>query len=350
MDQYQTEESVEENVEEDSDENVTDEEENQSQLPDDLNTSPKTPKTNDEDSEIGLTTEVVVTLILIIYAGLMMTTGVMVYSAYGSVEIAPSNTAIDHADVIITGICPVNDICPSNCIKESDACISQSKPPCVPQVWPSSRTSCWDSVATNCPNGGCAPPECPATNSLMTATSTEEPPIQVFRTAFYENQRVFDLINLYPPHSPNRLEVVTTLLYKTVEQFAMLGQFHRCESSLSGRPVHTTVCSFCNDRYEYIRCVMSNKLVGQFYPDEPPSANHLVPIFWETELGQIHDDLVTNLYKTCLPRNLDYIFDRIEKMIRPFSVRTASGEVCRVCQDFSKSIYDRCYTKDTRYT
>ena len=345
MDQYQTEESVEENVEEDSDENVTDEEENQSQIPDDLNTS----QANDEDSEIGLTTEVVVTLILIIYAGLMMTTGVMVYSAYGSVEIATNNTVIDHhADVIITGICPVNDICPSSCIKDPDACISQSKPPCVPQVWPSSRTSCWDSVATNCPNGGCAPPECP-TNSLMTATSTEQPSIQVFRTAFYENQRVFDLINLYPPHSPNRLEVVTTLLYKTVEQFAMLGQFHRCESSLSGRPLHTTVCSFCNDRYEYVRCVMSNQLVGQFHPDEPPSANHLVPIFWETELGQIHDDLVTNLYKTCLPRNLDYIFDRIEKMIRPFSVRTASGEVCRVCQDFSKTIYDRCYTKDTRY-
>jgi hypothetical protein len=181
-------------------------------------------------------------------------------------------------------------------------------------------------------------------------TATTEPPIQVFRSAFYENQRVFDLINLYPPHSPNRLEVVTTLLYKTVEQFAMLGQFHRCESSLSNRPLHTTVCSFCNDRYEYIRCVMSNKLVGQFYPDEPPSANHLVPIFWETELGKIHDDLVANVYKTCLPRNLDHIFDRIEKMIRPFSVRTASGEVCHVCKDFSKSIYDRCYTKDTRYT
>ena len=348
MDQYQTGESVEEenveeeNVEEDSaeNENVTDEEEEQ--IPDDLNTSPKT---NDEGSETGLTTEVVVTLILIIYAGLMMITGVMVYSAYGNIEIATSNTAINNA-VIITGICPVNDICPSSCIKDPDACISQSKPPCIPQVWPS-RTSCWDSVATNCPNGGCALPECP-TNSLVTATT--EPPIQVFRSAFYENQRVFDLINLYPPHSPNRLEVVTTLLYKTVEQFAMLGQFHRCESSLSDRPLHTTVCSFCNDRYEYIRCVMSNKLVGQFYPDEPPSANHLVPIFWETELGKIHDDLVANVYKTCLPRNLDYIFDRIEKMIRPYSVRTASGEVCHVCKDFSKSIYDRCYTKDTRYT
>jgi hypothetical protein len=336
MNRLRTAENVEEanttqDFDENEDENDTDDE-----------TQPSTSGNRTQDPVPGV---VVLTLILIVYAGLMMITGVMVYSAYGNGKIAiegftPSNSAINVA--VITGICPVDNICPIDCIKNPDACIPQSKPPCTPQVWPS-RTDCWDSTATNCPNGGCAPPECPM-------TTTTEPSIQAFRSAFYENQRVVDLINLYPPHSPNRLEVVTTLLYKTVEQFAMLGHFHRCGSSLNDRPLHTTICSFCNDRYEYIRCAMSNNLVGQLYPDEPPSANHLVPIFWETELSKMHDDLVTNVYKTCWPRSMDYIFDRIEKMIRPFALKTAAGDECRVCKDFSRAIFDRCYTKDTRYT
>ncbi|EFX88560.1 hypothetical protein DAPPUDRAFT_95375 [Daphnia pulex] len=315
-----------ENVEEANTNQDFDENENENDT--DEETQPSNSGNRTQDPIPGV---VVATLILIVYAGLMMITGVMVYSAYGNEKIAiegfsPSNSAIN--DAVITGICPVDNICPFDCIKDPDACIHQSKPPCTPQVWPS-RNDCWDSTATNCPNGGCAPPECPM-------TTTTEPSIQVFRSAFYENQRVVDLINLYPPHSPNRLEVVTTLLYKTVEQFAMLGHFHRCE-------VHS-MAGHCTRQSAHSATTAMSTL------DEPPSANHLVPIFWETELSKMHDDLVTNVYKTCLPRNMDYIFDRIEKMIRPFSLKTAAGDECRVCKDFSRAIFDRCYTKDTRYT
>lgn len=296
-------------------------------------------------TDVSIPNGLLVILILLIYAGLMMTTGVMVYSTYGNDQVGTSLNGLVSPDIAVTGICPINDICPSTCIIDTNACIPQPKPPCIPQVWPT-RTFCWEQVPSSCPVGsaGCNPVMCP------TPSITTEPPIQAFRTFFYENHRVLDLLNLYPPNTPMRLEVVTTLLYKTVEQFAMLGHFHRCEGSLKDRPLFETVCSFCNDRYEYIRCVMSNQLVDQLYPDEPKTANHLVPIFWETELSKMHDDLVTTIYKTGLPSNLDYVFDRIAKMIRPFSVKTASGDECRICKDFNETVYDRCYTKDTWYT
>lgn len=292
-----------------------------------------------DPADVPIPKGLLVTLILIIYAGLMMATGVIVYSTYGNYQAGTSLDGFTSTNVApITGICPINDICPSTCIIDTNACIPQPKPPCIPQVWPT-RSFCWEQVPSSS-----HPTACPI------RPSTTEPPIQVFRTVFYENHRVLDLLNLYPPNSPKRLEVVTTLLYKTIEQFAMLGHFHRCGDSLTDRPLFETVCSFCNDRYEYIRCVMSNQLVDQLYPDEPSTANHLVPIFWETELSKLHDNLVTTIYKTGFPNNLDYVFDRIVKMIRPFSVKTASGDECRICKDFNETIYDKCYTKDTWYT
>lgn len=362
------EEEVEEEEEEQEEEVEEEEEEEEDDDDEELIEEP-------EEDTIGTRLEkgLLVFFIILVYIALMALTGGTVFAAYGwqglgagpngtlqSKTIGMTLTIINimkgqkisfntpqsipnqlipvnqtNITLIVTGVCPVKGICPpvSGCIEDKTSCLPQPKPPCTPQIWPA-RHYCPEPV-TPCPPGSCPPFECP--------TTTTETPIENFRDAIIESKSVSEWINMYPPHSANRLEVVTTLMSHTSELFAVHGFFHRCEDRKHQyENLWETTCSFCHDRYNYIRCVMSNQLIGQKHTDKPwefPS-----PLVWSTDFKAIHTDIVNTLYRTWPIRTLDYIFDRIEKMMRTFAVKTASGGECLLCTEFWRSIYNLCFS------
>lgn len=326
----------------------------------------------DDTSTESIETGLIVTLILIIYIALMMITGGTVYAAHGwqgrgsgpnasivskavgmivtvvnilKGENTTFHDVIDQTQdstnltLIISGVCPVDGVCPAvvGCIENETSCLPQPKVKCIPQVWPT-RHICWQPT-TPCPPGSCQVPECP--------TTTAPPPIEDFRTAIIETRPVFEWLNMYPPNSANRLEVITTLMSNTIEQFALNAYFHRCRDRWMDHiePLYKTICSFCNDRYDYIRCVYSNELVGQVHDDEE---NYLSPIYW-SELGFMHADMVNIIYNDVSTEHLTYIFRRFEKMKRAFAVKTAKGGKCEVCTEYWRSVYDKCYSANSKW-
>ena len=76
------------------------------------------------------------------------------------------------------------------------------------------------------------------------------------------SKTVSQWLNLYPPYSKNRLIVVTTLLDDMIEPWALVGSFHRCTADKDNDQFKTT-CRICQDRYEYIKCVMSSNLIEE---------------------------------------------------------------------------------------
>jgi hypothetical protein len=51
-------------------------------------------------------------------------------------------------------------------------------------------------------------------------------------------------------------------LDESIEPWALAGFVHRCSSS-AANTAHNTTCSFCQDRYQYVQCVMSNHLIPE---------------------------------------------------------------------------------------
>ena len=301
-------------------------------------------------------------LVTIIYIALIMISGTVTYASFGwtGAELNAStvsktsgfvltiinqfrgeNTTIPSSKnetLIVTGICPMNGTCPKLKCRPPDntSCIPQPKPPCSPQIWPK-RHLCREPVKP-CPKGTCPPPECPKQPQL--------PDIQSFRNSVIESKTVFEWINMFPPNSADRLEVVTTLLNVSIEPFATLGVFHRCTTLNLDRDMHKTVCAICTDRYEYIRCAVSNELTGQLHPN---GNNYLTPIFWTPEMGQMHTTLINVIHQDHPTRKLRPIFDRIEDMIRTFAIKTKTGSTCAVCKDFKRTVYDTCYNSEGRW-
>ena len=341
---------------------------------------------NENPAELYLPEEpvsnwVIITLIVLIYIALMMITGVMVYASYGwkgpgsngtlssqaagvlqnladqigatttakPIEVTTTTTLHPMLmelnfdfNATITGVCPFEDgtcptIDPNTCIENLVDCVPQPKPPCIPQIWPK-RHACPDLTLENCPYRSRTSGywECPI--------SRTQRPIQHFRSSMIYSIPVVDLFSMYPPNSANRLEVVTTLLSKSIEPLAKFGFFQPCDKYKLDK-----TCSFCNDRYEYIRCVMANTI------QEPlnPSRTVLKPFLEVPQSGTVSEldiiakDLVNIVMRKTAASNLDYIFERIEEIIETLAVRTMSDTMsqCRICKDFNRNIYNECFVE-----
>ena len=69
---------------------------------------------------------------------------------------------------------------------------------------------------------------------------------------------------MYPSYLANRLFILTHLLDQTIEKWALGGFLHKCPSHSN---FDTTKWTLCNERYNCIKCVISNIILTEsFYP------------------------------------------------------------------------------------
>ena len=196
---------------------------------------------------------------------------------------------------------------------------------------------------TRCPAAG----TCPNGQCRQCSTS---PPIETFNNGDKKSRTVFEWLNMYPPYSANRLHVLTHLLDETVEKWALGGFMHRCTSH-SSFDRDTTKCTMCNDRYNYIKCVMTNTLSDSLY--EPVENNNFNKPYYHPNDADFHGaryEVPRTVYQDNLPPSqLEYIFKHMEKAIRPFQVKTQNGKECRICTDYNRQMYNKCFLEGFAY-
>ena len=228
--------------------------------------------------------------------------------------------------------CPSVPTCPKctpvqNCQKapRQQGCVFIQKPTRCP-------------AAGTCPNGQCR--QC-----------STSPPIETFNNGDKKSRTVFEWLNMYPPFSVNRLHVLTHLLDETVEKWALGGFMHRCTPH-SSFDRDTTKCTMCNDRYNYIKCVMTNTLTDSLY--EPVDNNNFNKPYYHPNDADFHGaryEVPKTVYQDNFPpTQLEYIFKHMEKAIRPFQVKTQNGKECRICTDYSRQMYNKCFLEGFAYT
>ena len=187
---------------------------------------------------------------------------------------------------------------------------------------------------------------------------------------------VVDLLNNFPPFSKDRFLAVTKILQDTAEKWAESGFVHRCNEDLRTKPTaapwENTKCSFCNDRYDYIKCIMqSNKLTQRDPLAVGTDRNNPIPVtdlLYFPERGNLYSpsaDLLPLVIMTTgglklqpgvrFPDNASYsnfakpmndllkmLFREIQKTTRSLWVMNDEGKACRVCQDFNVTMYNKC--------
>jgi len=156
------------------------------------------------------------------------------------------------------------------------------------------------------------------------------------------SKTVSQWLNLYPPYSKNRLIVVTTLLDDMIEPWALVGSFHRCTADKDNDQFKTT-CRICQDRYEYIKCVMSSNLIEEH--TLPTMAKGMGWFNGDTEFTQMRGWLPDFVYQLWSQARIDGILARYQQEINVMTVRTTAGASCRVCKDFNRSVFEKCYSR-----
>lgn len=249
--------------------------------------------------------------------------------------------------------CPQFGTCPPvvGCI--GTGCRWPPAPACIPNptVTP---TGCPEDVT--CPPGSCAKPylDCPTTRPPA-------PSIDYFRSSPHDLIPIWKWLSLYPPYSPERLEVVTTLMEEYLEPWVTYAFQIKCpaDGDLSwemdmNKPGMNTHCTFCTDRYEYVKCVMSHNIVPH-----PNKLDNLPLNFPEPRLLGSVESTITEVMKQRwkIPplhffwKAMDSVHNNLMKAISVFNVTTfprRDGEVptqCVVCRDYIQAgpkVFDRC--------
>ena len=209
------------------------------------------------------------------------------------------------------------------------------------------------------PQQGCIvvfrPPRCPTPGPCPSGSCRQCPTYPPLKTTFDDAEKtsrtVLEWLNMYPPYSANRLHILTHLLDQTVEKWALGGFMHRCTSH-SNFDRDTTKCTMCNDRYHYIKCVMSNTLTDSLYP--PAADNNMNKPYYHPSDDDFHGsryEVSKTVYMLdgLKPDQLGYIFTHMEKTIRPFQVRTRNGKECRICTDYNRQMYNKCFLEGNAY-
>lgn len=305
----------------------------------------------DADAEISTSTWVL--FVVLVYIALISISGGTVYAIYGwrGDGSGPNGTItsaikgmVQTASKQLTAVpnttaCPLLVAnCPNITCKELACVPSSVTPSCFTTPAPR-REPCMEALP--CPNGTCRARTCP--------TRRPAPPIGVFYNSGRDTKTVSEWLNMYPPFSKSRLIVVTTLLEESIEPWALAGFIHRCKDSAT-YPLLETTCTFCQDRYNYIQCIMSNNLIQEPHRYAAVDKSY----FGEPEFlrmrGWLPDIILNDPHWR--PEELDNIFLHIERAFRSFTIKTdVAGRSCKICDDFNRRIYDECFSTDgVRYS
>jgi hypothetical protein len=278
---------------------------------------------------------------ILIYITLCAVTGATVYAIHGWKGPGSGNITIPGN----TTTPPVFNPCPA---------VTELPCPPLPTCQLVNGMECQPKLPTppcyvpSAPN--CQP--CPVASTCICPTATTCPPpspppeqpksIELFTKGQRLSKTVSQWLNLYPPYSKNRLIVVTTLLDDMIEPWALVGSIHRCTADSNNGHFNTT-CHICQDRYEYINCVMSANLIEEHTLSTMAKGNG-----WfneDPEFTPIRGWLPQFVYHLWFDNKIDGIFSRYLQEINAMTVRTTSGSPCRVCKDFNRSVYEKCYSR-----
>lgn len=142
----------------------------------------------------------------------------------------------------VTRLCPVEKAEP--CLAhplmpvpiDPNACLTPCQPECRPE-------NCMNSTSYDCPPIPAAPP-----------TSTQVPPFHLSPEQL-ASRTVLEWVTSYPPNSYGRLQVLTQLMEFGVENYVNKMSRRNCDNPFK-------ICTFCQDRFEFLRCAMKMKITG----------------------------------------------------------------------------------------
>ena len=208
---------------------------------------------------------------------------------------------------------------------------------CQPKLPP---PPCYHLPAPVCPTCPSRPP-CICQSTPCPALPVSRP-IDEFTRGQRMSKTVSQWLNYYPPYSKNRLIVATTLLDDMIEPWALVGSFHRCTAD-SNNDILKTTCNICQDRYEYIKCVISSPLIEDNSLPTMAKSNGWFSL--DTEFTSMRGWLPEFVYHGWSRIHFDGIMARYQREIDTMTVRTTSGKVCRVCTDFNRNVFDKCISR-----
>ena len=208
---------------------------------------------------------------------------------------------------------------------------------CQPKLPP---PPCYNLPAPVCPTCPSRPP-CICQSTPCPALPVSRP-IEEFTRGQRMSKTVSQWLNYYPPYSKNRLIVATTLLDDMIEPWALVGSFHRCTAD-SNNDILKTTCNICQDRYEYIKCVISSPLIEDNTLPTMAKSNGWFSL--DTEFTSMRGWLPEFVYHGWSRNMFDGIMARYQKEIDAMTVRTTPGKICRVCTDFNRNVFDKCISR-----
>ena len=326
----------------------------------DIEGGPTAPETEEENS-IGDVVSLIAIgfLFVVICVVVMVITGGLVYGAFGwtgagsgpngtfftrmagmmthaaNTIVTPGYSAGSPENDTATRSCPQFGTCPPvfGCI--GYGCRTQAPPTCIP--------------FTTLPPAGCPVPDdvekCSDDQCRKQVCPTPRPPppsIQFFRNSPHDLLPVWRWLDMYPPYSWQRLEVVTTLLEESLEPWVSSTFAIRClkpdekyEPHQKDEPGKNVQCAICKDRYDYVKCVMSSNL----FQDNQRTRVVEYPTKRELDMAQRNvSQLLTQWDPVPLASpewiKWDHLNDKLVKVITSYNVRTNRTHWCRVCSDF----------------
>ncbi|KAI9552453.1 hypothetical protein GHT06_022819 [Daphnia sinensis] len=201
---------------------------------------------------------------------LMVVSGLVVYYVF-CVPPQPStgNAVIDNK-VDVSAVCPP-PVPPTNCPAPPDDLPLCNFAPTCPPIPAVPCTNVAPQACRPCPTH----PPCTAWNCQPVVCPTAAPihvPNIIGNLSTYDmtNTKAIDLIRRYPPNSYERLQVAVQLMDFSIEWWVNLLTIRNCHFD------KRKVCTFCKDRYRYLRCIVENELESNRYTDrESGNANRI---------------------------------------------------------------------------
>ena len=185
---------------------------------------------------------------------------------------------------------------------------------------------------------------CPIKPQCAIPRKTES--IMRFRNAPLTSKTVFEWLNMYEPQSFERLEVISTLLQKVFDP-VIKWSFQQSYSWPVGKSYTINNAIVCQDRLEYINCVMgehlmlnnSNAFKVSIYPIKDAQKEEDSLVYMQKEMNFILND---GYGQQCICKLTDLIFKKIDKLKAMFSITTKSGKNCDICHKYKEDVYDKC--------
>jgi len=269
--------------------------------------------------------------------------------------------------------CPTPPICPTPTIKPCD---TESPEPCKYPLHPQSADLFKDLVPAcpkkrpckaeycttkplGCPSATTPAPKIQINGTGKMATAENEPLFNVeVSNEYLMNTTFLDSVMKYPVNSMDRLRVITKYMELYVEPAIAAYSKRSCDRKTDEKLVRKQdrLCTFCQDRYEYIRCVLSKNVKRYRWDDTKEykvPAFPQAPSYWEvfSTFATAAERFSTG-YKdefNWYEDNGKSLYTTIRKVKKAFWLATEHGEECQICTDLDETVHSECIREGAKW-